>query len=278
MENVNTNAVANANVNAIGVRIPPFNPEDPTLWFAVVERSFEVSKIVQEDTKFGYIIGALDQKYQTEVRDIILNPPAAEPYTHLKKELIKRLSTSQERKTLQLLEKETLGDRKPSQFLRYLSDLAGTSVPDSMLKTIWISRLPQAMQVALAAQRDAELEKLSELADVIADATLPHPQIAEAVSLASINAQIDALLNVKMAQLTFTLREEISALAQRNTPRRGRNRSFHRGQSRSRSSSRSHSSRQSEKEYCWYHHTYGREAKKCSQPCQFNQGNEKGSH
>ncbi|KAF5283067.1 hypothetical protein FQR65_LT14084 [Abscondita terminalis] len=186
-------------IGSIGVRMPPFNHEDPELWFAVIEESFANSKITRDKTKFWYVLGVLDHRYQTEVRDIILNPPKQDSYELMKTELIKRLSTSQERKTLQLLEKETLGDRKPSQFLRYLRELAGTTVPDSMLRTIWTSLLPQPMQVALATQHYTTLTKQSEIADAISDTIRPSLQIAETTVAPMIDGQTEAwhFTNVK---------------------------------------------------------------------------------
>ncbi|KZC14908.1 hypothetical protein WN55_07939 [Dufourea novaeangliae] len=82
-------------INRVGVRIPDFSPTDPGLWFGMVERSFDASGVTTEATKFGYVLGALGPQYAAEVRDIIMAPPA-EPYTKLKTELIKRLSSSQE--------------------------------------------------------------------------------------------------------------------------------------------------------------------------------------
>lgn len=73
-----------------------------------------------DTTEFFYVVSHLDPRYATEVEDIIVNPPADGKYGRLKKELIKRVSESREKKVHQLLTHEELGKRKPSQFLRYL--------------------------------------------------------------------------------------------------------------------------------------------------------------
>ena len=77
---------------------------------------------------------------------------------------------------------EETGDRKPSQFLRHLQGLAGTSVPESMLRTLWFGRLPFNVQAILAAQKDLYLEKLADLADSISKLTETRRDVA-AVSL-----------------------------------------------------------------------------------------------
>ncbi|XP_078043788.1 uncharacterized protein LOC144473621 [Augochlora pura] len=145
-----------------------------------VERSFEASGITTEATKFGYVLGTLNPVYAAEVRDVIMNPPNTGQYQRLKTELIRRLISSQEQKTRRLLESEEMGDRKPSQFLRHLRGLAGNNVSDSILRTLWMSRLPSGMQVILATQKDTEMDKVVDLADAIAETMGPRIQVAEA--------------------------------------------------------------------------------------------------
>lgn len=148
----------------VGVRIPPFWPEEPAVWFAQIEGQFILSRITMDEAKFFYVASNLDPMYAKEVKDIIVNPPATEKYEKLKSELIKRLSASKEKKIKQLLMHEELGDRKPSQFLRHLTDLAGPNVPDDFITTIWSSRLPQNVQTVLALQMGLPNEKLGDLA------------------------------------------------------------------------------------------------------------------
>jgi len=81
-----------------------------------IRRSFASAGIKTDSTKFGYVVGTLPQKYAVEVKNIIMAPPPENRYVKIKQELVKRLSSSQEEKTLQLLERVKIGDRKPSQF------------------------------------------------------------------------------------------------------------------------------------------------------------------
>jgi len=133
-------------INRVGLRIPKFTPADPELWFSILDRSFQAAGITTDSTKFGYALTAIGPRHTLEVRDIIMSPPAANDYQTLRSELIKRISLSQEHKTRQLLEHEEIGDRKPSQFLRHLRNLAGNAVGDGMVRTIWLSRLPTHVQ------------------------------------------------------------------------------------------------------------------------------------
>jgi len=129
-----------AAVYRVAVRLPPFWPDRPAIWFAQAEAQFDLADITRQRTKFNYVVSQLNQQQAAEVEDIIISPPQDEPYDRLKAELVRRLSTSREQRVRQLLSHEEMGDRKPSQFLRHLKILA-PEVPDDFLRTIWASRL-----------------------------------------------------------------------------------------------------------------------------------------
>ena len=64
-----------AHVSAVSVKLPPFWPTDPQLWFAQVEAQFRTRSITREETKFWHVVGTLEQTYANEVRDLLLEPP-----------------------------------------------------------------------------------------------------------------------------------------------------------------------------------------------------------
>ncbi|XP_076390585.1 uncharacterized protein LOC143265000 [Megachile rotundata] len=162
----------------------------------------------------------LDAKTAEEIEDILLNPSPEWKYEKLRTELISRLSTSKKRRIQRLLEHEEMGDRTPSQFLRHLRTLAGSDVPEELLKMLWASRLPTTIQSVLAAQDGMEMEKLAALADKIGEIT-PHSR-APSLAVASIS-DVDQLVKQIAAMVTAELQKQDS-----------------RGHSRSRSGDRSY--------------------------------------
>lgn len=267
---VNNDSSEHIDVFKVGVRVPPFWAEEPDIWFAQVEGQFGIAGITSDHTKFNYVIGHLDNQYSREVKDIIVNPPLTDKYLKLKTELIKRLSASKENKIKQLLMHEELGDRKPSQFLRHLQSLAGLTVPDDFLKTIWISRLPHGIQSVLAGQpKQTLLEELADLADRVNDLASTSPRVA------AVNEIPGSVIHDLLKEVA-EMRKELNKLAldrgSRSQPHTSR------ASRRSRSTSR-HRSQSNYRKFpvCWYHGQFGDKAAKCIRPCDYKSENAKGS-
>ncbi|KAJ0183022.1 hypothetical protein K1T71_000998 [Dendrolimus kikuchii] len=250
-------------VNKVSVRIPPFWPEDPLVWFAQIEDQFAIAGITVDTTKFYYITSNLEPQYARHVSDIIKKPPDDGKYEKLKTELIKRLSISQEAKLKQLLNDEVLGDRKPSEFLRHLQKLAGPTVPEDFMKTLWTGRLPTHIQTAVASQRKLSLTESAELADCIYDIVQSTPQVSSI-------SNCDVPTNDMAKQLAELTKEVASLRTQLNNER-----TRHRRKSRDRChNNNSHRSRSKSKSYdrsvCWYHQKFGTKANRCTTPCSYS--------
>lgn len=254
-------------MTTVNIKIPPFWPEKPAIWFAQVECQFAISKVTDETAKFYHIVGSLERQYAAEVEDILTGAP---DYNKLKSELIKRLSVSRENKVKQLLMVEELGNRKPSQFLRHLQHLAGPEVPGDFLKTIWTSRLPSGMQTIIASQPTLSLDALAELADRINDIAPSTHRVAEVSSSTSAFDELTkqvAVLTKQVHALTTKL-DSRSRSRQRSTSHRDNRRS---------TSSRRSSSNYQKFPVCWYHNKFGAKATKCVKPCDFDSGKASGS-
>jgi hypothetical protein len=135
-------ALRNPEVDRVTVRVPPFWSNEPALWFSQLESQLALANVTADTTKFHYVVSNLDFRNAQVVRDILQTPPRSDKYEALKTALISRLSSSEEQRIQQLLQREDLGDRKPSEFLRHLRSLA--TVPENLLRSLWTNRLPAA--------------------------------------------------------------------------------------------------------------------------------------
>lgn len=257
---------AGGSIERVGVRVPPFYQTKPSLWFATLESQFAIANITQDATKYHYAISHLEPHIAELVEDIIEAPSASDKYERLKTELTKRLTASREKQVQQLLNHEELGERKPSQFLRHLKNLAGPGVPDEFIRSVWSSRLPSNVQTIVASQAaKSTLKELAELADQIMDVVTSTPQVAAASSHPGTpeSAQIAAL--TRQVEVLSAKLDRMSRPRQRETSRR-----------RGRSASTRSLSSYKKFPNCWYHNKFGSKAHKCVQPCDYA-GKAKGS-
>lgn len=250
------------------VTLPPFWPDRPSSWFKLVDGQFTAHGITSDWKKYFCVVMSLDSQYSKEVDDIIDKPPENDKFETLKRELIMRLSTSQEKKTKQLLEFEEIGDRKPSQFLRHLRSLAGSAVPEDLLRTIWMGRLPVKTQTLLATVRGQSLEVASDLADSIHEMEGNGNSMACNAVAKSSNSNNSSIFNMdaisqQICALEKRFEERFNRMEKRQDGTDG-------GSFRSRRRSRSRSRvREKNPDYCFYHNCFGQKARKCRSPCSY---------
>ena len=224
-------------------------------------------------------LSALSPDVVTEVRDILINPPADNPYDTLKTELVKRTAASAQRKLQQLLGGEELGDRKPTQLLRRMQQLLGAegaTVHESFIRELFLQRLPANVRMVLAsADAATELGKLAEMADkvmevvgpTVAAVTKPPPPQPQ-----QLPPQQPPPSGTEFQQLRQEVARLTSLVESLSThPNSNRRNSFKR---RPRSPSPAAPSSSS---LCWYHHTFGEDAKRCKPPCTWTSNTQAGN-
>ena len=95
-------------VSAVTLKLLPFWPADPEIWFAQVEAQFACRRITSQRRRFDHVVSSLSPEFAVEVRDLILRPPSDDPYRALKEQLTKRTALSEQRRLQQLFTEEEL--------------------------------------------------------------------------------------------------------------------------------------------------------------------------
>ena len=65
-------------VSAVSSKLPEFWPEDPEVWFLRVEAQLRSKSITADQTKFDYVVTALDNRAAVEVKAVLVQPPEQE--------------------------------------------------------------------------------------------------------------------------------------------------------------------------------------------------------
>ena len=197
-------------VSTVTLKLPPFWPADPHVWFAQVEAQFDTRNITSQKTKYHHVISSLSPDIASEVRDIINTPPANNQYKALKETLIERTTASQQLRLQQLLQGEQLGDRKLSQMLRRMVQLLGDQASENtsvFLKELFLQRLPSNIRMIIASTPgNNTIQNLATLANKIVEVTgiTPAPPPINTVS------DPDGQLIAELARL----REEVVSRSQ----------------------------------------------------------------
>ncbi|KAL4714372.1 hypothetical protein ACJJTC_009724 [Scirpophaga incertulas] len=162
------------NVGRISIKVPPFYPDKPALWFASLEAQFHLNHITAEQTKFFYAIAQLDTKSASEMEDIIINPPPKDPYTKFRDTLIARFSDSYEEKIQAILIAQTASNLED---LGELADkLYEVATNSSTCRAITVSPVPQVAVTSVSPAADSarfsQMEKqICDLTNVVAQLT-----------------------------------------------------------------------------------------------------------
>lgn len=264
----------NENAQAIGgiekVELPPFWTQKPDLWFAAVEAQFQTRRVQADNSKYCAIVNKLDQETLTIVEDIIIKPPQTDKYETLKRMLLKHFSKSQEQRFRTLASGLQLGNQKPSMLLAEMNTLSRGALDADFVRTLWLDRLPQQMQVALTTAAGLDNADLSQLADKIHEIQ----QAAEnRIMAVHYQPNVDSNLEKKVDDLA----QQLQKLSKQIRARRPRNRSHSRSSRPRSTSAHRRESTNTDNKYCYFHQKFAERARKCAAPCHWTSDHQENS-
>ncbi|XP_075750738.1 uncharacterized protein LOC142817577 [Rhipicephalus microplus] len=149
--------------------------------------------------------------------------------------------------------------------MRYL--LGSTSVDDSLLRIIWLQRLPSHAQAILQLQPNLPLDQLSHIADQVVEISLPASPL-------TVNAVDTRQSSSELACRVDEITRQLDSI-QRRLDQSPKLRPQKRSQSQDNYAASSHGN---DNGPCNYHRRFGDKARKCQPPCSAGrQGNFNGS-
>ncbi|XP_023220805.1 uncharacterized protein LOC111622632 [Centruroides sculpturatus] len=143
-----------------------------------------------------------------------------------------------------------------------MRDLAGNHFSEDLLQSLWLSRLPHNVQTILAASKE-KLQQQATMANKIMELVSPaHIQTVkhDLATTSTLKNQVAKLVQ-QVNYLTISINNQRCSFPHSDYPPNNR-----------RCSSKSRQNQQHSIPHngmCYYHTTFGEQAKKCKAPCSF---------
>ena len=150
----------------LAVKMPPFWRKNPIGWFANVKAQFTLKKINVDDTKYAYILSALDEEVVGMILDLVEVLPEGDKYPAIKARLISQFQPTQEQRAEQLLDMPGLRYCKPTELASDILQLIGMGDLMWLIHNIFLRQLLEAVTAPLA-NSTANLHKLAQEADKV---------------------------------------------------------------------------------------------------------------
>lgn len=215
-----------------------------------------VRRITADNAKYHHVVSSLPPATAGEVRDLLLAPPAENAYQKLKETIIRRVTPSEPERLQELLREAELGDRRPSQLLRRMQQLTGStaSVDRRLVRKLFLRRLPSNVRIGITASGETDLPKMAEFADKLMAVATP--------TVASVHAEAPP------PHALLEMREEVSRLADTVAALQS---------SGSQHTRQRATTQRPQQRKCWYHRKFGDAARNFVPPCE-KSGNASGQH
>lgn len=165
-----TNAVS---VVYAGLSVPPMHSTNIEAWFTTMDFWFAASGITTDKQKTATVLAALDPNVIGQLSDVIASQPLSEKFDFIREKIIAHFADSEQRRLNRLLSELPLGDKKPSELFYEMKRVAGNSISETALKSLWNKRLPDIAQPVVAAF-SGTAAKFTKIADSIVDAIAPN--------------------------------------------------------------------------------------------------------
>ena len=153
-------------ISAVSFKLPPFYVNNPKLWFVFADQQFLLRNITKDETKFAYLVTALQEDVALRVLEVISDPPAEGKYDALKTALMAQFALKPAEMAAALLDLPGLGDQKPSQLLQHMISLHPPGEkPNFLVREIFLRQLPDDVRSHLTDKTNLDIHQLATKAD-----------------------------------------------------------------------------------------------------------------
>lgn len=189
------------------------------------------------------------------------SPEVSNSYELLKASVLKRNVLTDRQRLDELFRNLEVEDQLAVSMLTRMKEVIGHSPFDEgLFRELFLSKLPQSVQTVLVTLQGVPMDDLAISADKILEIT--KRPVTEIYSVTEQTSSKDAAMIELCTSIQQILRSNMPPNSSYRRPK-----SPQRRHSRGRSKSTTRSLKNPD--WCWYHNTYGQEAKCCRKPCNF---------
>ena len=179
-------------IQAVSLKLPTFWTSSPEAWFCHAEAQFTIRKIVQDTTKYHYVVASLDSETANRALSLLTAPPDTNKYQKLKDFLISAFKLSESERATALFSLNGLGDSKPSELMDKMLALISPHEPCFLFRYLFMQQLPDFVRVPLASSPEVDCRKLALQADLLYNSGKHQSVSAVAVSSAPVSKPVPA--------------------------------------------------------------------------------------
>jgi hypothetical protein len=148
------------------VKLPPFWPHSPVLWFSQAECVFATRGLSDQFQRYCHVVAMLPHESLRMVADLVELPPEENPYNMIKQRLVSSHQLSKYQRAEKLLTMPALGARKPSELMAAMLEICPRGEEKTTLfACMFLQRLPRELRVLLARVDHQDPKELAERAD-----------------------------------------------------------------------------------------------------------------
>ena len=164
--------------HAISVKLPEFWTRHPRVWFQQTEAQFALRQFTADNTKYFYLVAALDQDSAQRVIGLLEDLPRDHKYLALKKHLLDTFDLSDNECAARLLNMLQLGDKKPSVLMDEMLGHIADHRPCFLFNFLLLQLLPDDIRMVLSDQQWNDPRQLAARADELWLARAPAPLVS----------------------------------------------------------------------------------------------------
>ncbi|XP_017467423.1 PREDICTED: uncharacterized protein LOC108359867 [Rhagoletis zephyria] len=123
-----------------------------------MEFRFTASGITADKQKTATVLAALAPNDLSQLGDVIAALPQNDRFDYVKQKIIEHFADSEQQWLNWVLSELPLGDKKPSELFFEMRRVAGNTLGDAALKSLWIKRLPEFAQPVVEASSGSAAE------------------------------------------------------------------------------------------------------------------------